>query len=84
MISKLRRVGEATMLPVPAELLTMLHLHAGDTLAMTVEDGRLIAELRQWPRYTMAELLAASGYSEPQPDQECEWVDAGVAGREML
>lgn len=82
--SHLRRVGGSTMFAVPAELLKMLHLQAGDTLEISVEDGRLIAEPRQRPRYTLAELLAASDYSEPQPAEEREWVDAGAVGRELL
>ena len=82
--SNLRRVGGSTMFAVPAELLKMLHLQAGDTVAITVENGRLVAEPRQRPRYTMAELLAASDYSEPQPDEDREWVDAAPAGQELL
>jgi antitoxin ChpS len=72
------------MFAVPAELLKMLHLQAGDTVAVTVEDGRLVVEPRQRPRYTLAELLAASDYSQPQPDEEREWVDAPAAGQEPL
>ena len=34
-------------------------------------------------RHTMAELLAASDYSEPQPPEEREWVDAPAVGREL-
>lgn len=33
-------------------------------------------------RHTMAELLAASDYSQPQPPEEREWVDAPAVGRE--
>jgi len=36
------------------------------------------------PRYTLEELLAASGYSQPQPLQEREWVDAPAAGGELI
>lgn len=36
------------------------------------------------PRYTMAELLAASDYSQPQPADEREWVDSPAAGRELV
>ena len=82
--SNLRRVGGSTMFAVPAELLKMLHLQAGDTLTLSVEDGRLIAEPRQRPRYTLSELLAASDYSEQQPIEEREWVDAGAVGQELL
>jgi len=72
------------MFAVPAELLKMLHLQAGDTVAITVENGRLIAEPRQRPRYTLVELLAASDYSQPEPADEREWVDAGAVGQEIL
>ena len=82
--SNLRRVGGSTMFAIPVELLKMLHLQAGDTVAITVENGRLIAEPRQRPRYTLAELLAASDYSEPEPAEEREWVDAGAVGQEIL
>ncbi|MCP1638279.1 hypothetical protein J2T34_003388 [Kerstersia gyiorum] len=36
------------------------------------------------PRYTMAKLLAASDYSQPQPVDEREWVDAPAVGRELV
>jgi antitoxin ChpS len=35
-------------------------------------------------RYTLAELLGASDYSQAQPAQEREWVDAPSAGGELL
>ena len=82
--TNLRRVGGSTMLAVPVEVLKLLHLQAGDTLTLAVEDGRLIAEPRRRPHYTLAELLAVSDYSEPQPSEEREWVDAGAVGRELL
>lgn len=82
--TNLRRVGGSTMFAVPAELLKLLHLQAGDTLVISVKDGRLIAEPRQRPHYTMAELLAASDYSEPQPEEEREWIDSAPVGRELL
>lgn len=34
------------------------------------------------PRYTLAELLAESDYSQPQPPEEREWVDAPPVGKE--
>jgi antitoxin ChpS len=36
------------------------------------------------PRYTLAELLARSDYSQPQPDEERDWIDAPAVGRELL
>jgi len=35
-------------------------------------------------RYTLAELLAASDYSQPQPAEEREWVDAPAVGGELI
>lgn len=80
----LRRVGGSTMFAVPSETLKMLRPHAGDTVSVTVEGGRLIVEPRQRPRHTLAELLAASDYSQPQPVEEREWVDTKAVGRELL
>jgi len=34
--------------------------------------------------YAMAEFLAASDYSQPQPANEREWVDTPAAGNESL
>jgi Uma2 family endonuclease len=35
-------------------------------------------------RYTLPELLARSDYSQPQPPEEREWIDAPAVGRELL
>ena len=35
-------------------------------------------------RYTMDELLSASDYSQPQPDEEREWVDTPAIGGELI
>ncbi|MGN6031462.1 MAG: AbrB/MazE/SpoVT family DNA-binding domain-containing protein [Thermomicrobiales bacterium] len=80
----LRRVGGSTMFAVPPEILKMLGLNAGDTVSITVEDGRLVAEPRSRPRYTLAQLLEASDYEQPQPDDERAWVEADPVGREPL
>ncbi len=72
------------MMAVPPSILDLLHVQAGSTVGMTLDGGRLIVEAQPRPRYTLAELLAASDYSEPQPLEEREWVDAPAAGREEL
>ena len=82
--TNLRKVGGSVMLAVPPAILELLHLQAGATVSVTVDSGRLIVELKPRPRYTMADLLAASDYSQPQPPEEREWVDAPAAGREPL
>jgi antitoxin ChpS len=82
--TNLRKVGGSVMLAVPPAILDLLRLHAGATVGLAVEDGRLVVEPRPRPRYTLAELLAASDYSEAQSPEEREWVDAPAAGREPL
>ena len=82
--TNLRKVGGSIMLAVPPALLNLLRLKVGATVAVEVENGRLIVEPQQRPRYTLEELLASSDYSQPQPPEEREWVDAPAVGRELL
>jgi len=82
--TNLRKVGGSVMLAVPPAILDLLHLQAGTTVGLSVDHGRLVVEPQPRRRYTLAELLAASDYSEPQPLEEREWVDAPAVGRELL
>lgn len=81
-LTNLRKVGGSIMLAVPPAILDLLHLQAGTTVALDIDDGRLVIERRKRPRYTLGELLAASDYSVPQPPEEREWIDAPSIGRE--
>ena len=81
--TNLRKVGGSVMLAVPPAILDLLQLQAGATVGVAVTDGRLVVDPRPQPRYTMAELLAASDYSQPQTAEEREWVDAPAVGREQ-
>ena len=60
--TKLRKVGGSVMLAVPPAILELLHLKSGATVSVAVEGGRLVVEPQARPRYTMAELLAASDF----------------------
>lgn len=82
-IINLRKVGGSVMLAVPPALLDLLHLKAGEAVGVSVEGGRLIVEASPRPRYTLAELLAASDYSESPTSEEREWLDAPAVGREI-
>ena len=82
--TNLRRVGGSIMLAVPPALLDVLHLTAGAKVGLAVDNGRLVVEPQARPHYTMAELLAASDYSQPQPPEEREWVDAPAVGDELI
>jgi antitoxin ChpS len=72
------------MMVVPPAILDLLHLQAGAAVDVAVDGGRLVVEPRPRPHYTLAELLAASDYSQPQPPEQREWVDAPVAGAELI
>ena len=62
----LRKVGGSVMLAVPPAILDLLHLKSGASVNVSVEGDRLVVEPQSRPRYTLAELLAASDYSQPQ------------------
>ncbi len=83
-VTNLRKVGGSIMLAVPPAILDLLRLRAGAAVGVTVDGGRLVVEPRSRPRYTLAELLAASDYAQPSPPEEREWVDAPPASRELL
>jgi antitoxin ChpS len=80
----LRKVGGSIMLTLPPAILDLLQLKAGATVGVSLSGGRLIVEPQSKPRYTLAELLAASDYATPQSPQEREWVDAPAVGRELI
>jgi antitoxin ChpS len=82
--TNLRKVGGSVMLTVPPAILDMLGLQEGATVAIAVDGGRLVIDPRLRPRYTMAELLAASDFSEPLTPEEREWIDAPPVGRELI
>jgi antitoxin ChpS len=80
--TNLRKVGGSVMLAVPPVLLELLHLKAGATVGVAVDGGRLVIEATPRPRYTMAELLAASDYGQDAEDRA--WLDAPAVGKELL
>ncbi len=83
-ITNLRKVGGSVMLAVPPALLDLLHLKAGASVGVAVDAGRLVVEASPRPRYTLAELLAASDYSEGPSHEDREWLDAPAIGKEIL
>lgn len=80
--TSLRKVGGSVMLSLPPAFLDQLHLQAGSTVGIAVEQGRLVVNPNPRPRYTLAELLAASDYAQPEADRS--WVDAPAVGGELL
>ena len=83
-LTNLRKVGGSVMLAVPPALLDLLRLKAGAAVGLAVEGDRLIVEASPRPRYTLAELLAASDYSVPLSPEDQAWVNAPAVGGELL
>ncbi len=82
--TNLRKVGGSVMLAVPPAILELLHLQAGATVGVAVKDGCLVVEPTPRPRYSLAELLAASDYSQPLSSEDRAWRDTPAVGRELL
>jgi len=72
-------------LAVPPVFLEQLRLTPGSAVGVAMTDnGQLLIVPRSRPRYTLDELLDASDYSQPQPREEREWVDAPATGGELI
>ena len=82
--TNLRKVGGSIMLAVPPAFLDQLHLQVGATVGVTVSDGHLVIDPKPRRRYTLAQLLAASDYSQPPSAEEREWIDAPAVGGELI
>lgn len=82
--TNLRKVGGSVMLAVPPAFLDQLHLQAGAMVGLAIDHGRLVVEPKPRPRYTLAELLAASDYSQPLSAQDREWIDSPAVGGELI
>jgi antitoxin ChpS len=82
--TKLRKVGRSVMLAVPPAFLEQLHLQAGATVGLSIDQGCLVINPGPRPRYTLAQLLAASDYSQRLPAEQREWIDASAVGRELI
>lgn len=82
--TNLRKVGGSVMLAVPPAFLDQLHLQAGAMVGLAVDHGRLVVDPKPRPRYTLAELLAVSDYSQPQSVEDRQWIDAPSVGGELL
>jgi len=53
-------------------------------IGLAIELGPMVVEPKSRPRYTMAELLAASDYSQSQLAAEREWIDVRAIAGELL
>ena len=82
--TNLRKVGGSIMLAVPPALLEILHLHAGATVGLAVDHGRLVVEPTLRPRYSLDELLAQCDASAEVSAEDRVWLDSKPVGSELL
>jgi antitoxin ChpS len=81
----LRNLGGSVVMAVPKKILGLVHLDAGSTVDLSVENGRLIVDPRPRPRYTLAELLSRSRPADLRPRRaDKAWLRGGPVGREMI
>jgi antitoxin ChpS len=72
------------MLAVPPAILDILHLHAGATVGLAVDHGRLVVEPTLRPHYNLDELLAQCDASAEVSAEDLDWLDSKPVGRELL
>ncbi len=82
--ANLRKVGGSVMVAVPPALLDVLHLSAGATVGIVVDNGRLVIEPQARPRYTLEDLLAQCDGSADVYTEDREWLDSGPVGGELI
>jgi antitoxin ChpS len=82
-MTRLRKVGGSIMLAVPPALLDTLGLAADKMVGLDVVGGELVVRPAR-PRYTLDELLAQCDPAAPLSDEDRDWVDSPVVGREQL
>lgn len=82
--TNLRKVGGSIMLAVPPAILDLLHLHAGATVGLAVDGGRLMVEPTPRPRYSLDELLAQCDASAEVSEEDRAWLDDRPVGSELL
>jgi len=83
-ITNLRKVGGSIMLAVPPVILDLLHLHAGATVVLAVDHGRIVVEPTQRPHYTLDALLAQCEASAEISVEDRDWLDSKPVGNELL
>ncbi len=81
--TNLRKVGGSVMLAVPPAILDILHMQAGETVAIAVDGERLVIQSQRRNRYSLEELLEQCDATAPVSDEDRAWLDAPSVGREL-
>ncbi len=82
--ANLRKVAGSFMLAVPSSLLDVMHLAAGATVGVAIDNGCLLFNPNPRPRYTLDELLAqCDAFAEISPEDR-KWLNAAPVSNELL
>ena len=82
--TNLRKIGGSTMMLVPPVFLEQLNLQSGSMVGLTLSNGCLVVEPKPRRKYTMAQLLAESDFTNPDAACDRDWLDAPAVGGELL
>jgi len=82
--TRLKKVGGSVMLAVPPAVLKTLGLVTDSEVSLTIDNGRLIIEPQNRPRYSLEELLAQCDPHIDMSDEDRQWIDTPAVGKELL
>jgi antitoxin ChpS len=82
--STLRNVGGSVVMTIPKPVLDELGLSANTKVDVSTEDGRMVVARQTRPKYTLEELIAQCDLDAPWSEEELEWMNAPLVGREII
>lgn len=82
--TRLKKVGGSVMLAIPPAVLKTLGLATDSEVGLTIDNGRLIIEPQNRPRYSLEDLLAQCDSHIDMSEEDRQWIDAPASGKELL
>ncbi len=79
----LRKVGGSVVVSLPPAMLDQLQIGASSIVGIAVQGNRIVIQPQKRPRYSLAELIAASDNAAPEVADD-DWTSGGPVGRELL
>ncbi len=81
--TKIQKWGNSMALRIPATMLRAWGIVEGQSVALSVEDGALVARSAK-KRYSLAALMAQCDLSQPVSAEDREWIEAAQVGLEEI
>ena len=82
--TSLRKVGGSVMLAIPPAILGSAGLSVGNEVSISVENDSLVVKPQTRPRYTLDELLAQCEQDIDISEEDREWLEAPLVGRDLI